>query len=52
MAAVEQVVALGAFGSDGKAVEVGDASVAPDCALTRPKRLYGNATHRNCPQLS
>lgn len=32
----------------GVAVEVREASVAPDCALTRPKRSHCNATHRSC----
>lgn len=32
----------------GVAVEVREASVAPDCALTRPKRSHCNATHRGC----
>lgn len=32
----------------GVAVEVREASVAPDCALTRPKRSHCNATHRCC----
>lgn len=31
----------------GVAVEVREASVAPDCALTRPKRSHCNATHRS-----
>lgn len=32
----------------GVAVDVREASVAPDCALTRPKRSHCNATHRSC----
>lgn len=29
-------------------VEVRETAVAPDGALTRPKRSYSNATHRDC----